>query len=280
MQLINSEGDFNVDGVDEFMQKTELYKCGLSYVVVAIMRPQSSGKSTLLNHLFNTNFRETDASEGSFHIVEFNCKIAMDLEGNDGSERGEDDTAFEKQIALFALAIADIVIINMWCHDVGRKHAANKPLLRTVFQEMLDIISCLKLEQEKSNKMMQDLMDYARNVVERKAREAAEKVQQLTEIRFVSILNDETVRKKDTKKVVRAARAESLKLLSVMTAMRLDEKPDKIEKMLFSCLMDGKVSPKDTLITPAQCNSLWERFQADGFTPTQDFVQTQVHYIN
>ncbi|CBI16767.3 unnamed protein product, partial [Vitis vinifera] len=67
--------------------------------------------------------------------------IAMDLEGTDGRERGEDDTAFEKQSALFALAISDIVLINMWCHDIGREHAANKPLLKTVFQVMMRLFS-------------------------------------------------------------------------------------------------------------------------------------------
>ncbi|GAV78733.1 RHD3 domain-containing protein [Cephalotus follicularis] len=69
------------------------------------------------------------------------CTIAMDLEGTDGRERGEDDTAFEKQSALFALAIADVVLINMWCHDIGREHAANKPLLKTVFQVMMRLFS-------------------------------------------------------------------------------------------------------------------------------------------
>ncbi|THU72093.1 hypothetical protein C4D60_Mb04t08460 [Musa balbisiana] len=49
-----------------------------------------------------------------------------------------DDTAFEKQSALFALAISDIVLINMWCHDIGREQAANKPLLKTVFQTPLE----------------------------------------------------------------------------------------------------------------------------------------------
>lgn len=67
--------------------------------------------------------------------------IAMDLEGTDGRERGEDDTAFEKQSALFALAISDIVLINMWCHDIGREQAANKPLLKTVFQVMMRLFS-------------------------------------------------------------------------------------------------------------------------------------------
>nr|GEY73219.1 protein root hair defective 3 [Tanacetum cinerariifolium] len=65
--------------------------------------------------------------------------IVIDLEGTDGSERGEDDTAFEKQSALFSLAMSDIVLINIWCHDIGREHASNKPLLRTVFMAMLRI---------------------------------------------------------------------------------------------------------------------------------------------
>ncbi|GJV31679.1 protein root hair defective 3 [Tanacetum coccineum] len=45
-----------------------------------------------------------------------------------------DDTAFEKQSALFPLAIFDIVLINIWCHDIRREHASNKPLLTTLFK--------------------------------------------------------------------------------------------------------------------------------------------------
>ena len=65
----------------------------------------------------------------------------VDLEGMDGRERGEDDTAFEKQSALFSLAVADIVLINMWCHDIEREQASNKPLLKTVFQMMMWLFS-------------------------------------------------------------------------------------------------------------------------------------------
>lgn len=35
---------------------------------------------------------------------------------------------------------------------------------------------------------------------------------------------------------------QALSLLSVMAAIRLDERPDKIESTLFSSLMDGTVS--------------------------------------
>ena len=60
--------------------------------------------------------------------------LVMDLEGSDGRERGEDDTSFERQSALFALAVADIVLVNMWAKDVGRETGAGKPLLKTIFQ--------------------------------------------------------------------------------------------------------------------------------------------------
>lgn len=150
-QLIDGDGTFNVSGVDTFIKEVKLEECGLSYAVVSIMGPQSSGKSTLLNHLFGTNFREMDAFRGRSQTTKGiwiarcagiePCTVVMDLEGTDGRERGEDDTAFEKQSALFALAVSDIVLINMWCHDIGREQAANKPLLKTVFQVMMRLFS-------------------------------------------------------------------------------------------------------------------------------------------
>ncbi|CAA7018435.1 unnamed protein product [Microthlaspi erraticum] len=150
-QLIDGDGVFNVSGVDSFIKGVKLEQCGLSYAVVSIMGPQSSGKSTLLNNLFATNFREMDAFKGRSQTTKGiwvarcagiePCTIVMDLEGTDGRERGEDDTAFEKQSALFALAVSDIVLINMWCHDIGREQAANKPLLKTVFQVMMRLFS-------------------------------------------------------------------------------------------------------------------------------------------
>ncbi|XP_076958102.1 protein ROOT HAIR DEFECTIVE 3-like [Bidens hawaiensis] len=149
--LIEGDGTFNAVGLDNFIKQIKLKECGLSYAVVAIMGPQSSGKSTLLNHLFHTNFKEMDAYRGRSQTTKGiwiarcpgiePCTIVMDLEGTDGRERGEDDTAFEKQSALFALAVSDIVLINMWCHDIGREQAANKPLLKTVFQVMLRLFS-------------------------------------------------------------------------------------------------------------------------------------------
>nr|GEW12087.1 protein root hair defective 3-like [Tanacetum cinerariifolium]GEY27004.1 protein root hair defective 3-like [Tanacetum cinerariifolium] len=118
LHLINGDGTFNAMGLDAFLKEVKLSECGLSYAVISIMGPQSCGKSTLLNHLFHTNFKEMDAFKGR-----------------------NDDTAFEKQSALFALDVSNIVLINMWCHDIGREHAANKPLLKIVFPVMMRLFS-------------------------------------------------------------------------------------------------------------------------------------------
>ena len=68
-QLIDGDGSFNDTGVERFIKEVKLGECGLSYAVVSIMGPQSSGKSTLLNNLFYTNFREMDAFKGRFRIT-------------------------------------------------------------------------------------------------------------------------------------------------------------------------------------------------------------------
>ncbi|PNT62369.1 hypothetical protein BRADI_4g02450v3 [Brachypodium distachyon] len=151
VQLIDGEGEFAAESAERFMAAAGVAGCGLSYAVVSIMGPQSSGKSTLLNQLFGTKFNEMDAFRGRSQTTKGiwiarcigvePCTVVMDLEGTDGRERGEDDTAFEKQSSLFALAISDIVLINMWCHDIGREQAANKPLLKTVFQVMMRLFS-------------------------------------------------------------------------------------------------------------------------------------------
>ncbi|KAL9335534.1 hypothetical protein Peur_072715 [Populus x canadensis] len=144
MQLIDGNGKFNVDGLKDFMTATEFAQSGLSYAIVAIIGSQSSGKSTLMNQTFHTNFEEMNAYNGRGQTTKgiwiAKCSdidpftIAMDFEGTDSNQRGEDDTAFEKQSTLFALAIADVVLINMWYKDIGLEHAASRPLLKTVFQ--------------------------------------------------------------------------------------------------------------------------------------------------
>ncbi|GER55643.1 protein ROOT HAIR DEFECTIVE 3 homolog [Striga asiatica] len=99
-QIVAGNGDFNSPGLRDFNNSVKVSVCGLLYAVVAIMGPHSSGKSTLLNNLFFTNFREMDAFRGrsqttkgiwiakAVGIEPFT--VVMDSKGTDGCERGED----------------------------------------------------------------------------------------------------------------------------------------------------------------------------------------------
>jgi hypothetical protein len=94
-------------------------------------------------------------------------------------------------------------------------------------------------------------------------------------------------RKVDINAITRDARSASLKLLSDLAAIRLDEKPDNIERILDLSLIKNnsastsyhpntkvsvdslasskweEVSPRNILISPVQCKSLWRQFIAE-----------------
>eukprot|EP00887_Chlorella_sp_A99_P002604 scaffold6.g2604.t1 len=163
LHVVEGDGSLNAAGVQGFMREAGVESAGVDYTIVAIMGPQSSGKSTLLNHLFGTRFEEMDALSGRRQTthgiwlarspkVEEPTTLVMDLEGSDGRERGEDDTSFERQSALFALAVADVVLVNMWAKDVGRESGAGKPLLKTIFQARQGCGVNLKLFQPAPNR--------------------------------------------------------------------------------------------------------------------------------
>ncbi|XP_044454082.1 protein ROOT HAIR DEFECTIVE 3 homolog 1 [Triticum aestivum] len=105
--------------------------------------------------------------------------------------------------------------------------------------------------------------------------------------------------KEDVCAIAEEARSAALKLLSVLAVIRWDDKPDRIENILTSTLLDGSVEsksssassgdplastsweevhPKHTLITPAQCKSVWKQFQSETeFTITQVVSTQQAH---
>jgi protein SEY1 len=64
--------------------------------------------------------------------------LVMDVEGTDGRERGEDQD-FERKAALFALATSEVLIVNIWEHQVGLYQGANMGLLKTVFEVNLQL---------------------------------------------------------------------------------------------------------------------------------------------
>ena len=50
-QVVSGSGNFNAAEVTEFASASQLASAGVQYQIVAITGPQSSGKSTLLNHV-------------------------------------------------------------------------------------------------------------------------------------------------------------------------------------------------------------------------------------
>lgn len=156
-------------------------------------------------------------------------------------------------------------------------------------------ISGFEIDDDTTYEMVESLKDYGRSVVEKKAREEAGQVLIHMKDRFSIVFSHDNesmprvwTRKVDIRAITKNARSASLKLLAVMAALRLDEKPDNIEATLSSALTDGigtagsllegsssssvnplvsntweGFSPSDVLITPVQCKSLWRQFKSE-----------------
>lgn len=156
-QLIDDAKNFNQDDFEKLLVKFSL-PTESSLRVISILGPQSSGKSTLLNSLFSSEFQVMDQSTRRqttkgiwLTIIADHFKtgsatsaiiptIILDVEGTDGRERG-DDQDFERKSALFSLAVSDILLINIWESSVGLYHGANMSLLRTVMDVHLKLNS-------------------------------------------------------------------------------------------------------------------------------------------
>jgi len=127
---------------------------GFNYHLISVFGSQSTGKSTLLNALFDTEFsvmseaerRQTtkgiwlskNRNQGSGDNQMADNILVMDVEGTDGRERGEDQD-FERKSALFALATSEVLLVNLWEHQVGLYQGANMGLLKTVFEVNLQL---------------------------------------------------------------------------------------------------------------------------------------------
>ncbi|KAF9087631.1 Dynamin-like GTPase that mediates homotypic ER fusion [Mortierella sp. AD031] len=145
LHLIDEEKRFSDELSTYIRDKWYLGDAGFTYNLAAIFGSQSTGKSTLLNRLFGTNFdvmNETARMQTTKGIWISQGKdmrvLIMDVEGTDGRERGEDQD-FERKSALFSVATSEVLIVNMWEHQVGLYNGANMGLLKTVFEVNLQL---------------------------------------------------------------------------------------------------------------------------------------------
>lgn len=109
--------------MDNYINEVKFNECGTNYNTLAIIGPQSTGKSYILNRLFDTNFEVMNSSvkrgqttKGVWAAGHKDKKIlVLDCEGTDSKSRSEEDRGkFEHSSSLFALAMSDVLIINMW----------------------------------------------------------------------------------------------------------------------------------------------------------------------
>ncbi|KAL8848310.1 MAG: hypothetical protein Q9221_006664 [Calogaya cf. arnoldii] len=155
IQVINEDQEFN-HSLPNYLSFEKVAQAGFNYHLISVFGSQSTGKSTLLNHLFGTEFgvmSETERKQTTKGIWMSRNKRAhtdgvaksmadniliMDVEGTDGRERGEDQD-FERKSALFALATSEVLIVNIWEHQVGLYQGANMGLLKVVFEVNLEL---------------------------------------------------------------------------------------------------------------------------------------------
>ncbi|MCO5592157.1 hypothetical protein L7F22_046153 [Adiantum nelumboides] len=169
-------------------------------------------------------------------------------------------------------------------------------------------LSGFELDKKEEQRILENLQAAGRQMVEKKAREEANQALLRMKERFTSVFShgpDSMPRmwtgKEDMKAIIRDARMSAIRLLSTLSALRLEEKKlDHIETALTSLVHDGSesgsqsgsvtergltatggqsalasstwegVAASNTLITPVQCRGLWRQFNREiEYTVTQ-----------
>jgi hypothetical protein len=106
---------------DKFLREAMSLFRDKKTLVISVIGPQNSGKSTLLNYMFGTLFdvrdgRCTRGIYGSFvksNSKNFDYIMLIDTEGLLGVEREDTNLTYDRQIVLFCLAVSHLVIVNM-----------------------------------------------------------------------------------------------------------------------------------------------------------------------
>lgn len=171
-------------------------------------------------------------------------------------------------------------------------------------------MASFELDEVTQKELLSKLESHGKSVVESKAKEEAARVLIRMKDRFSTLFSRDAdsmprvwTGKEDIKAITKTARSASMKLLSTMAAIRLDEDGDNIENTLSLALVDTarpgttdrsiqsfdplasssweRVPEEKTLITPVQCKSLWRQFKAETeYTVTQAIAAQEANKRN
>ncbi|CAF2083948.1 unnamed protein product [Rotaria magnacalcarata] len=117
-------------------------------LVISVIGPQNSGKSTLLNYMFGSLFdvRDGRCTRGIYgslvktNRTDFEYIMLIDTEGLLGVER--EDPEYDRRIVLFCLAVSHLVIVNM----VGEVSTTLQTML-TLCTDSLEKIGVTRIPQ-------------------------------------------------------------------------------------------------------------------------------------
>uniref|UniRef100_A0A0D6QSC7 Sey1/RHD3-like three-helix bundle domain-containing protein n=1 Tax=Araucaria cunninghamii TaxID=56994 RepID=A0A0D6QSC7_ARACU len=248
---------------------------------------------------FDQGCADAKVQQANWNFSKIQDKLRRDIDSHASSLRAaklsELKNQFEMQLnnalAEPVASLLDTALPNTW-QEIRKllKHVAEKAA-----SDFMSAIAGFEIDDVTAAKMIEDIKNYGRTVVEKKTREEAGQVLIRMKDRFSTVFGHDTESmprlwngKEDIRAITKDARSASLKLLAVMAALRLDEEPDNIEATLCSAFMDGAdtsstiverssssslnslvsstwegVLPSNALITPVQCRSLWRQFKSE-----------------
>ena len=144
-QLINDQLSW-CPNLTKHLEKFNVNANTNNYKVVAIIGAQGTGKSTLLNSLFDTRFQVMNSQKSRSQTTRgifvqptpgkpiADTFLVFDVEGTDSGEREDYGTKFEKMLCTFALAVSDVLLVNMFTNEIGRRTGSSMPLLKTILK--------------------------------------------------------------------------------------------------------------------------------------------------
>ncbi|CAF0853008.1 unnamed protein product [Adineta steineri] len=173
-----------IDGDNFYCQQkflTEIMKqfANQRILVISVIGPQNSGKSTLLNYMFGTLFdvRDGRCTRGIYgsiiksHIEGIDYILLIDTEGLLSIEKS--DKEYDRRLVLFCLAVSHLVIVNMLgdinevlkdmltlCADSLKQLRVNtiqQPVVHFILNQKAD--PDIKNHIEAINKIISDLKD-------------------------------------------------------------------------------------------------------------------------
>ncbi|KAL8256699.1 hypothetical protein R6Q59_028740 [Mikania micrantha] len=260
--------------------------------------------------LFDEQCQDADVKHANWDSVKVRAKFSSDLDSHIAEVRttklSELTSLYESKLkeALYGPVESLLEGANDDTWPAIRKLFSR--VTETTVSEFSFALSGFELDEQEKEDMVSKLENFARGLVEGKTREEAAKVLYHMKERFTSIFNHDNdsmprvwTGKEDIRTITKTARSSSLKLLSVLAAIRLDEETDTIGDTLVLALVDPKknnsksttdplasstwkeVPATKTLISPVQCKTLWNQFQRETeYTITQAIASQEANKRN